>query len=296
MPRADVVIRTATRTDASAIADVLNAHSRALFGESDLTAATVEGWFELPRVVWFALAELGGRAVGYADLQQNAEHADIDARTIEDVAAEPLVVACTERALATLPVRGYAPSVDEAAAAAYRAAGFTVVRHAFTMLIDLGTEQPAPAWPDGVTVRAWREGDDPVVHATLQEAFAQHFGFTPTPYDEWLRSTETQPGSDRALWFVAAEGDEVAGAAVCAWHSSGDPTFGWVESLGVRTRWRRRGLGLALLRHAFAEFAARGATRVGLGVDAENTTGAVRLYERAGMRVTRRYDTWELAR
>jgi len=43
----------------------------------------------------------------------------------------------------------------------------------------------------------------------------------------------------------------------------------------------------------FAEFARRGCTRVSLGVDAENTTGAVALYERAGMRQVRRNDTWE---
>jgi ribosomal protein S18 acetylase RimI-like enzyme len=77
------------------------------------------------------------------------------------------------------------------------------------------------------------------------------------------------------------------------WHTSGDPAFGWVEVLGVGRPWRGRGLGLALLRHAFVEFAARGATRVGLGVDAENTTGAVRLYERAGMQPVRRQDVYE---
>jgi ribosomal protein S18 acetylase RimI-like enzyme len=69
-----------------------------------------------------------------------------------------------------------------------------------------------------------------------------------------------------------------------------------VNELGVRNPWRRRGLGLALLRHAFAELGRLGADRVGLGVDAENVTGALRLYERAGMHVTRRYDTWELRR
>ena len=63
--------------------------------------------------------------------------------------------------------------------------------------------------------------------------------------------------------------------------------------LAVRKPWRSRGLGLALLRQSFADFAARGANRVGLVVDAENTTGAVRLYERAGMRPVRRLDVYE---
>jgi ribosomal protein S18 acetylase RimI-like enzyme len=50
-----------------------------------------------------------------------------------------------------------------------------------------------------------------------------------------------------------------------------------------------------LLRHAFREFRHRGFRRARLGVDAENTTGAVRLYEQVGMRQIRRYDTYELA-
>jgi ribosomal protein S18 acetylase RimI-like enzyme len=60
-----------------------------------------------------------------------------------------------------------------------------------------------------------------------------------------------------------------------------------VRILGVLPEYRQRGLGQALLQHTFAEFARRGFTAVGLGVDAENPTGAVRVYERAGMRVER---------
>jgi hypothetical protein len=33
--------------------------------------------------------------------------------------------------------------------------------------------------------------------------------------------------------------------------------------------------------------------RIGLGVDADSLTGATRLYEKAGMRVERRYELWE---
>ena len=63
--------------------------------------------------------------------------------------------------------------------------------------------------------------------------------------------------------------------------------------IGVRVAWRRRGIGEALLRLAFCELYARGRRRVGLGVDAENTTGATRLYERVGMEVAWRDDAYE---
>ncbi|HWN21311.1 MAG TPA: GNAT family N-acetyltransferase [Gaiellaceae bacterium] len=256
----------------------------------------MEGWFELPRVVWFGVAEREGRVMGYADLQQSDEHADVDARALDADAALALVQACVERARSGAPVWGYAASTDDAATAAYQSSGFAVIRHSFSMLIELPERSADAEWPDGVEVRPWQEGDDPAFHAALQETFAEHFGFEARSYDEWLHAVDVQPETNRSLWFLALAGDDVAGALVCSWHSSGDRTYGWVNELGVRKAWRRRGLGLALLRHAFAELGRLGANRVGLGVDGENTTGAVRLYERAGMHVTRRYDTWELRR
>ncbi len=72
-----------------------------------------------------------------------------------------------------------------------------------------------------------------------------------------------------------------------------DPKIGWVESIGVRRPWRRRGLALALLHHSFLTFYHRGQESVGLSVDASSLTGATRLYEKAGMHVVRRLDNYE---
>ena len=60
----------------------------------------------------------------------------------------------------------------------------------------------------------------------------------------------------------------------------------------MRRPWRRRGLGGALLTHAFAALAARGQPRVELGVDAEGETQPLRAYERAGMHVTFTYELY----
>ena len=74
----------------------------------------------------------------------------------------------------------------------------------------------------------------------------------------------------------------------------GDCTLGHITSLGVRERWRRRGLGQALLRHALHSLRERGLRAATLGVDGSNESGAVRLYERAGMRIAGQIDNWAL--
>ena len=99
------------------------------------------------------------------------------------------------------------------------------------------------------------------------------------PFEEWVEHRVQAPDFDPTLWFIVRDGDEIAAAL------RGEPDrggAGWVGAIGVRKPWRKRGLGLALLLHAFGEFYRRGQPRIGLGVDAQNPTGATRLYERAG--------------
>ena len=88
---------------------------------------------------------------------------------------------------------------------------------------------------------------------------------------------------DPALWFLAMDGDDVAGVALCPVY----PESGWVRQVAARRPWRRRGIALALLRQAFGEFYRRGKREVGLVVDSYNLSGARDLYERAGMHVWR---------
>ena len=100
----------------------------------------------------------------------------------------------------------------------------------------------------------------------------------------WIQTNKHDP----ALTFLALDGDEIAGVAVNRYRD-----IAWVGQLAVRRPWRKRGLGLALLLHSFNEFYERGDRTVGLSVDSESWTGATRLYEKAGMHVTRRFDMYE---
>ena len=94
------------------------------------------------------------------------------------------------------------------------------------------------------------------------------------------------PEFDPRFWFLAYEAEELVAGLI----GFDQPLRGgWVTSLGVPARQRGRGIGMAMLRHAFHLFQAAGLKRVSLGVDAENVTSAARLYERAGMHVERDY-------
>jgi ribosomal protein S18 acetylase RimI-like enzyme len=81
--------------------------------------------------------------------------------------------------------------------------------------------------------------------------------------------------------------------SLCVSGLPGDPTGAYVYDLGVRPAWRRRGVALALLHHTFSEFRRRGFAAAELDVDSESLTGALRVYERAGMHVIRQELSYE---
>lgn len=171
---------------------------------------------------------------------------------------------------------------------------FRLVRHSHRMLIDLDQPTPEPSWPERIEVRTFESGDERVFYDVHQETFKDSWEPIDEPYDEWAHWLLSPPTFVPELWFLAAESGEPAGVAICHPHAS-MPDHGWIRILGVRESWRRRGLGRALLLHAFAEFRRRGLVAAGLGVDAESLTGANRLYEHVGMRVVARFDIYENA-
>ena len=171
--------------------------------------------------------------------------------------------------------------------------GFTVIRHSFRMSIALDDEVAEPVWPDGIRLRTFRDGDARAFYEAGNEAFADTWEPIEPPFEEWAHWMVDTPSFDPDLWFLAEDGVEVAGFAICKVHP-GDAQLGWIQVLGVRKPWRGRGVGRALLVTAFRAFRARGLQRAGLGVDAQNPTGATRLYESVGMRVADRFEVYEL--
>jgi mycothiol synthase len=171
---------------------------------------------------------------------------------------------------------------DFAAQRLFERLGYAVVRRFYRMKIELIERPQPPEWPEGIICTAFDPKDVRAFYEATVDAFAENWDFIQMEFEAWKRLRFEAPDFDPSLWFVARDEDQIAGFARCEADRWGG---GWVALLGVRKPWRRRGLGEALLRHAFCEFFARGERQVGLGVDAQNETGATRLYERAGMHV-----------
>jgi mycothiol synthase len=293
-----MTVREPTRADAEALAELLNAQSLALHGTADLSADAMASWFGLPELEML-VAEDGGRLVAYADFvpSDDPEWAWIDLRQHPD---EPrsgeLLLQRFERRAAELgraAARTIVSERDAATRELVESRGYRPIRYSFRMRTELGDDLPEPAFPDGIELRVMRRGEERDVWAAANDAFADHWGFHESPFDSWRQWNLDRDGSRPDLWWLATDGDEIAAVCLNRFADDGDPRHGYVHILGVRPAWRRRGLGEALLRHSFRDFRVRGCDVVTLDVDGENPTGAVRLYERVGMRVDRRADTYE---
>ncbi len=283
--------------------ELMNAASRAAFGTADTTEAELRRWLTSPDVEPerdIRLAEQDGRIVGYADVDPTGTepvrnwcdicvHPSVEVETVAAV----LVGWAEERSREGF-LRVWAPSVAADLKRSYERLGFDLVRHSYRMQIDLGAEPDAPAWPEGIEVRTFSEGDERAVYEAHQETFEDSWEHVREPYEEWAHWLIERDDFDPTLWFLAHGGNDLAGILLSVPMES-EPDAGYVQILGVRRGWRRRGLGVALLQQAFRAFHRRGFARVTLGVDATSLTGANRLYESAGMRVVRQFDFYEKA-
>jgi mycothiol synthase len=283
-----VILRAATEDDGPAAADVYRAAEIAVRGWSPLQRDDMSAFWrdaDLPTGTWLIFD--GERLVAVGTLFVRGEAPNFIGAVDPDELGRGLGSALLDLAEARTREAGLrrlrvdAYTEDTRATSLLTSRGHRDVRHFFVMRIDVGSAPPSPEWPPDLRGETFREEDARAVHATFQEAFANEWGSVPLDFDEWRRLRIEVEEFDPGLWFVARDGDEVVGAARCEYFLGG----GWVSSLGVRANWRRRGLGLALLREAFGEFHRRGERIVRLGVDTQNRTGATRLYERAGMRV-----------
>ncbi|MBD0348483.1 MAG: hypothetical protein ICV59_04960, partial [Thermoleophilia bacterium] len=251
------MLRPPGEHEIDAVAALVNALSQSLYGDDAVTTDEVRRWFTSPtgdRERDFRVAELpDGRLGGFGSIADVAEdhsviwlHLALHPELGTEQMGKELLAAgerrARERAAAGARIHAGTPSRDERAARLLEAHGYGLVRHFFRMLIVFDAAPPEPVWPPGFELRAFDvERDTERVWAADHEAFEDHWGFVRVGLEEWRHWMTTGEHFDPALWFIAYDGDEIAGFSLCRPRESGDPDMGWVSVLGVRRPWRRRG-------------------------------------------------------
>ncbi len=320
MTAAYLATRPLTLDDAQAYVDTVNAISHSLGINESIGAETaLLGWrepgFDLEASSLGFFAECGLLA-GYATFWATSDkpvhpglHWGVHPRYRTSKLEVDLLNWGHEQALkaiercppdARFSLRSGAPEADVYAIAAMKAAGFAKLRSYFDMEIKLSQRPNPPPYPPGISPRPYDHANDlPLLVEVVRDAFSDHFGYVEEPFERdlevfrhWL---DNDPFFDPRLVILPV--DQATGvAAGCLLGLSQDfrdPAAGYVDTVGVRKAFRRRGLATAMLQHSFAMFWDRGKRKAHLDVDGASLTNAVALYERVGMKVYRRYNVYE---
>lgn len=276
------------------------------FDADDVRAALTAPFFDPQHDSWL-LTDPDQRVVGwtlvdnptgvgreYLDVFVDPEHAMALRAVLLDRMLRRVAERAAERGRPALTARASVCAPETRWAGELTAAGFTRVKRYVRMgrsLADLPAEPPPPP---GVTVRSLRPDDEAdlrLFHRIHDTAFRDTPDYEPVGFEGW-RDRLTDGGRVWDEWFLA----EVDGAPAGALNSSDqalEQDMGWVRTLSVLPAYRRRGVGAALLRRAFAVYAAKGRGHAGLGVDLANPTAPVTLYRSVGLRDTRWIDLYE---
>jgi mycothiol synthase len=175
---------------------------------------------------------------------------------------------------------------DEPYAAALRARGFVAERRFNRLRVDFDGSYPFPTAPAGVALESFDAGSDGAWadwHAILFESFAEHWGFEEVSLAAWREALDAEEDPEFRRWRFAVVDGERAGICQASGRFASEGG-GWIRNLGVVSSARGRGAGRYLLEQTLASYAADGRRWAGLGVDTGNVSGALRLYESAGMR------------
>ena len=168
--------------------------------------------------------------------------------------------------------------------------GYQIVRYDYEMERPNMDDIPQLPLPDGVELRPAREEDLRRHFEVEVEVFRDHWGSIDDS-DAAFEQMRNDPRRNLGLWVVAWSGDEIVGQSLNRIDHEANAELGvklgWVSSVGVRRAWRRQGIARAMVAESLRVLRDAGMTSAGLGVDAQNGTGALGVYEATGFRVVR---------
>lgn len=173
-----------------------------------------------------------------------------------------------------------------------RAHGYQTARWFIDMVRPTLDDVAVPPMPDGIELRPVTPDQHEAIWRANREAFRDHWGGSDESLDALHRILD-DPDTDPSAWLIAWDGDEVAGGVWNEIRAEENATLGlrrgWLGSVFTRRPWRRRGLAGALIARSLTLLRDRGMTSAILGVDADNPTGALGLYEAAGFEIHDRF-------
>lgn len=172
--------------------------------------------------------------------------------------------------------------------------GFSILRKYWTLEMGLPSEVEHQPEDLGVIreIDLSKTEEVRTYYDIHQDSFSKHFGFMPREFQDWcelvLRDREE---TSMRVWIISVDGEDV-GFVDCNDELVHEDT-GYVSGLGVRHAFHGRGLGEALLRHAIRANSEWGRSKLALNVDAGNESGALRLYEKVGMKPISEWHQYE---
>ena len=183
---------------------------------------------------------------------------------------------------------------------ALSAAGYQPIRAFYDMRIEMTQKPKATDLPAGFVIKPYVHAADlPTLVQVVRDSFEDHFGHVERSFEHdleefrhWIDNLRTFDPALVQMAYDAATG-EIAGCLLGLTEEPHHADIGYIDVVGVRREFRRRGLASALLRRSFAQYWDRGKRVVNLGVDADSLTNAVALYERVGMRVHQEYPLYD---
>lgn len=311
-------LRPATEDDKEILVDLVRQSDTESIGASNFDLSEVEYMYNMPRFdpardIRIAADALTGQPIGFAFIFATRAipvrpwgwgwvHPEFRGRGIGSAMVEWMfqraelskeLVPADARIVLEIGASENIPSIAEL----LTEHGFITQRALYTMRIELDAAPEVPELPDGLRFVTYAERPDVELFARARKAgFADHRGAVDEPIETVIERTQQDIDDedfDPTLWILAMDGDEPAGLAFNSMKDDEYPDAGYVASLAVLPNYRKRGVAYTLLKKSFAELYARGHRAVILGVDGSSLTGAVRLYERAGMHIHHRTFVYE---
>lgn len=172
-------------------------------------------------------------------------------------------------------------------------------RFFYTMKRDLNEPIPELSLPEGLERRPVKKEQLRQIWEAMHEAFRDHWGYSEPDeedFNRFYKNATENPKRDLSYWYVAWDGDEVAGMVLNMIDPEGNEELGlnegWTDPICVRRQWRKQGLASALMAQSMQFLKDKGLDTACLGVDTANPNGALGLYERAGYRQTKQWINW----